>query len=179
MRVCLIYGVPDILCVVLSYKSEYFCLCQKTIVTWYRFLFSFPIRCSLCSRSLFVDFLSLFNKVFASLRALFIEQEDIFCEGSSSAPGMIIKTADIKLRYILSIHLRDFFRIILLHHCIAHFPVCFRGALCPKMSAATPPLPKSVVLARGTASTVTLLSVRTPEFLLCSFYDLARSESLL
>ena len=40
--VCLIYGVPDISCVVLSYKSEYFCLCQKTIVTWYRFLFSFP-----------------------------------------------------------------------------------------------------------------------------------------
>ena len=69
MRVCVIYGVPDISCVVLSYKSEYFCLCQKTIVTWYRFLFSFPIRCSLCSRSLFVDFLSLFNKVFASLRA--------------------------------------------------------------------------------------------------------------
>ena len=32
--------------------------------------------------------------------------------------------------------------------------------------------------ARGAASTVTLLSVRTPEFLLCSFYDLARSESL-
>ena len=82
MRVCVIYGVPDISCVVLSYKSEYFCLCQKTIVTWYRFLFSFPIRCSLCSRSLFVDFLSLFNKVFASLRALFIEQEeDILCEG--------------------------------------------------------------------------------------------------
>ena len=80
--VCVIYGVPDISCVVLSYKSEYFCLCQKTIVTWYRFLFSFPIRCSLCSRSLFVDFLSLFNKVFASLRALFIEQEeDILCEG--------------------------------------------------------------------------------------------------
>ena len=42
MRVCVIYGVPDISCVVLSYKSEYFCLCQKTIVTWYRFLFSFP-----------------------------------------------------------------------------------------------------------------------------------------
>lgn len=82
MRVRVIYGVPDISCVVLSYKSEYFCLCQKTIVTWYRFLFSFPIRCSLCSRSLFVDFLSLFNKVFASLRALFIEQEeDILCEG--------------------------------------------------------------------------------------------------
>ncbi len=82
MRACVIYGVPDISCVVLSYKSEYFCLCQKTIVTWYRFLFSFPIRCSLCSRSLFVDFLSLFNKVFASLRALFIEQEeDILCEG--------------------------------------------------------------------------------------------------
>ena len=33
MRVCVIYGVPDISCVVLSYKSEYFCLCQKTIVT--------------------------------------------------------------------------------------------------------------------------------------------------
>ena len=29
------------------------------------------------------------------------------------------------------------------------------------------------------ASTVILLSVRTPDFLLCSFYDLARSESLL
>ena len=36
-----------------------------------------------------------------------------------------------------------------------------------------------IVLARGAASTVTLLSVRTPEFLLCSFYALARSESLL
>ena len=68
---------------------------------------------------------------------------------------------------------------LLLHHCITHFSVCLRGALCPKMSAATPPLPKSVVLARGAASTVTLLSVRTPEFLLCSFYALARSESLL
>ena len=68
---------------------------------------------------------------------------------------------------------------LLLHHCIAHFSVCLRGALCPKMSAATPPLPKSVVLARGAASTVPLLSVRTTEFLLCSFYDLARSESLL
>lgn len=32
--------------------------------------------------------------------------------------------------------------------------------------------------AREAASTVTLLSVRTPEFLLCSFYALARSESL-
>ena len=30
----------------------------------------------------------------------------------------------------------------LLLHCIAHFPVCSRGALCPKMSAATPPLPR-------------------------------------
>ena len=29
----------------------------------------------------------------------------------------------------------------LLPHCIAHFPVCLRGALCPKMSAA-PPLPR-------------------------------------
>ena len=39
----------DLMCVLsyrlgllLSYKSEDFCLCQKTIVTWYRFLFSFP-----------------------------------------------------------------------------------------------------------------------------------------
>ena len=31
----------DLMCV-LSYKSEDFCLCQKNIVTWYRFLFSFP-----------------------------------------------------------------------------------------------------------------------------------------
>ena len=68
---------------------------------------------------------------------------------------------------------------LLLHHCITHFPVCLWGALCPKMSAATPPLPKSVVLARGAVPTVTLLSVRTPEILLCSFYALARSESLL
>jgi len=29
---------------------------------------------------------------------------------------------------------------LLLHHCITHFPVCLWGALCPKMSAATPPL---------------------------------------
>ena len=52
------------------------------------------------------------------------------------------------------------------------------GVPCARIWAATPPLPKSVVLARGAASTVTLLSVRTPEFLLCSFYALARSESL-
>ena len=72
---------------------------------------------------------------------------------------------------------RETFRIALTSlHC--PLSVCLRGALCPKMSAATPPLPKSVVLARGAASTVTLLSVRTPDFLLCSFYALARSESL-
>ena len=63
-------------------KSEYFCLCQKTIVTWYRFLFSFPNKVFALLTALFVDFLSLFNKVIASLRALFIEQEeDILCEG--------------------------------------------------------------------------------------------------
>ena len=54
---------------------------------------------------------------------------------------------------------------IILPHCMPHFSVCLRGALCPKMSAATPPLLKSVVLARGAAPSVTLLSVRTPEFL--------------
>ena len=37
---------------------------------------------------------------------------------------------------------------------------------------------EEVIVLRGAASTVTLLSVRTPEFLLCSFYALARSESL-
>ena len=36
----------------------------------------------------------------------------------------------------------------------------------------------AIALARGAAPTVTLLSIRTPEFLLCSFYALARSESL-
>ena len=36
------------------------------------------------------------NKVFAALTVfVYLKQEDIFCEGSSSAPGMIIKTADI------------------------------------------------------------------------------------
>ena len=33
--------------------------------------------------------------------------------------------------------------------------------------------------ARGAAPSVTLLSVRTTEFLLCSFYALARDESLV
>lgn len=41
MCVCVIYGVPDISCVVLSYKSEYFCLCQKNIVAWW---YSFNTR---------------------------------------------------------------------------------------------------------------------------------------
>ena len=40
---------------------------------------------------------------------IILSKKIYFARGSSSAPGMIIKTADIKLRYILSIHLRDFF----------------------------------------------------------------------
>ena len=96
--------------------------------------------------------------------------------------GSVPFLADVGINSVCLFHSHPFCRqracALFLHHCIAHFPVCLRGALCPKMSAATPPLPKSVVLARGAASTVTLLSVRTPEFLLCSFYALARSESL-
>ena len=97
--------------------------------------------------------------------------------------GSVPFLADVGINSVCLFHSHPFCRqracALFLHHCIAHFPVCLRGALCPKMSAATPPLPKSVVLARGAASTVTLLSVRTSEFLLCSFYALARFVSLL
>ena len=72
---------------------------------------------------------------------------------------------------------RETFRITLAS---LHYPL-FRShpcVPCARIWAATPPLPKSVVLARGADTTVTLLSVRTPDFLLCSFYAFARSESL-
>ena len=67
---------------------------------------------------------------------------------------------------------------LLLPHCLTHFSVCLRGALRPNLSGDTA-FAEVCSPARGDAPSVTLLSVRTAEFLLCSFYDLARSESFL
>ena len=66
----------------------------------------------------------------------------------------------------------------LLPHCIAHFSVANLVCPVPEDVCGDAAFAEVCSPARGAASTVPLLSVRTTEFLLCSFYDLARSESL-